>query len=152
MKKFKLLVFILAAISFFSINCSPTSSENPEILTASYKITTQKQNYYESLKEWGFCEVYFEITNTGNVEINYYKIYFEATCSDGSKYYDWTNGESVGVGKIVSDMTYINTADKEVVYVIATNIELTIYEYDVLKTTLEEEINRNGKEIELTHY
>lgn len=44
---------------------------------------------------------------------------------DGSKYYDWTNGLSVGVGHKYSDWTMVNVAGKQVTSVEITDWELT---------------------------
>jgi len=97
-----------------------------QVLDATFVITDWTQTYYEYLEEWSdYVYVYYEVENTGNVEIDYYKVYLTVTCIDGSKYYDWTNGLSVGVGHKYSDYTMVNVAGKKVVSVQITDWELS---------------------------
>jgi len=121
--KVLLLVFIVFLI-FALIGCSGTIT--PEILSANFIITDWEQNYYEYSEEWSdYVYIYYEVENTGNVEIDYYKVYLTVTCIDGSKYYDWTNGLSVGVGHKYSDWTMVNVAGKQAISVEITDWELT---------------------------
>lgn len=94
----------------------------------SVKITDWELTNYEYSSGWSnYVYIYYELENTGNVEIDYYKVYFTITCIDGSKYYDWDNGLSVGVGCKYSDWTMVNVARKQVISVIITDWELTHY-------------------------
>ena len=96
---------------------------------AVFTITNIEQTYYNYSEKWSNAYIYFEVENTGNVEIDYYKVWFTVTCEDGSKYYDWTNGSSVNVGSKLSDYTIINVAGKQAVSVEITDWELTNYDY-----------------------
>lgn len=91
----------------------------------SVEITDYELTNYEYSSGWGnYVYIYYEIENTGNVEIDYYKVHFTITCIDGSKYYDWDNGLFVGVGCEYSDWTMRNVAGKQVVSVKVTDWEL----------------------------
>ena len=128
MKK-KILLSVLVIILILAlIGCSPST----KILSANIIITDWEQDYYDW--SWGgewsdYVYVYYEIENTGNVEIDYYKVYLTVTCSDGSKYYDWTNGLSVGVGHRYSDYTMVNVAGKRAISVKITDWELTNWSF-----------------------
>jgi len=98
--------------------------------TARFEITDWTQGYYEYFEEYSsYVYVYFNVTNTGSVDIDYYKVWIEVTCADGSKYQDWTNGSNVARGTYISDWTMINTAKKQAVSVSVTKYELTSYSY-----------------------
>ena len=111
----------------FLVGCSGVTTPT-KIKSANFIITGWEQDYYEYSQDWGdYVYIYYEVENTGNVEIDYYKVYFTVTCIDGSKYYDWTNGLSVGVGHKYSDYTMVNVAGKKAVSVEITGWELTHY-------------------------
>ena len=123
MKKIILLSVFVIFLILALIGCSGIII--PEILSANFIITEWKQDYYEYFEEWSdYVYVYYEIENTGNIEIDYYKVYLTVTCIDGNKYYDWTNGLSVGVGHKYSDWTMVNVAGKKAISVIITDWEL----------------------------
>ncbi|GAI02301.1 unnamed protein product, partial [marine sediment metagenome] len=83
-----------------------------------------------ALGEWSaYADIYYEVENIGAVEIDSYKIWFTVTCADGSKYYDWDSGYSLGVGKKLSDSELVNVAGKQAISVEITDWELTNYEY-----------------------
>ena len=92
-----------------TLSCSP--KEPP--LNASFKIKDWEQPYYDSLHKWGIVEVYYEIENTGTLDIDYYEVYFIVECMGGQEYYDWTNGTNVRVGKKMSGHTMIDVGDYE---------------------------------------
>jgi uncharacterized protein involved in high-affinity Fe2+ transport len=125
--KRKVLISVYMLLILVLVGCSgPIASL--KILSANFIITDWNQNYYEYSGEWSdYVYVYYEVENTGNVEIDYYKVYLTVTCADGSKYYDWTNGLSVGVGHKYSDYTMVNVAGKRAVSVVITDWELTHY-------------------------
>lgn len=123
MKKKFLLLFFVIFLVLTLIGCAGIIT--PDILSANFIITEWKQDYYEYFEEWSdYVYVYYEVENIGNVEIDYYKVYFTVTCVDGSKYYDWTNGLSVGVGHKYSDWTMVNVAGKKAISVVITDWEL----------------------------
>ncbi len=93
--------------------------------SAAFEITDWTQNYYESLQEYGLVYVYYKATNTGTVDIDYYEVWIEVQCADGSTYQEWTNGSNVACGTYVTDYTLIDTADKRAVSVSITKYELT---------------------------
>lgn len=96
---------------------------------ASFQITSWEQDYYEYFQEYAYVYIYFRITNTGAVDIDYYEVYFEVKCRDGSTYQDWTNGLNVKVGKSIDDWTLINTAKKEAILVTVSDYDLTSYSF-----------------------
>ena len=101
---------------------------SPALPTATFEITEWTQDYYEYLGEYSsYVHVYYKVTNTGTVHIDYYQVWIEVTCVDGSKYQEWTNGLNVACGTYLTDYTMINIAEKQAVSVSITNYELTSY-------------------------
>ena len=94
---------------------------------ASIKITSWEQDYSSYSEEYRYVYVYFEVTNTASVDIDYYEVWFDVKCADGSVYQDWTNGSHLLVGKKLSDWTMISTAHKRAVSVTATDFRLWSY-------------------------
>lgn len=92
-------------------------------------ITSWTQDYYEYLDEYGMVWVYFEVRNTGAIDIDYYKVWIEVRCADGSRFQDWTNGLDVSPGKYVSDYTLVNVAGKRAVAVEITGFEVDNWSY-----------------------
>jgi len=102
--------------------------KDKEVLSASFVITDWEQDYYEYNDEWSdYVYVYYEVENTGDVDIDYYEVFFIVECKGNKDYYDWTNGSNVRVGKKLSDSTLINVAGKEVMDVEVEDWELTTY-------------------------
>jgi len=75
--------------------------------------------------------VYYDLKNTGNVTIDYYKIYFIAQCTDNSTITDWTNGLNVLPGTMVSDYTFFDIGNKTVSSMAVYKIYLENYQYDL---------------------
>ena len=123
--KSRVLLLVLAIFLILSlVGCVIVPSS--KILTAEIVITGWEQNYYESWQEWSdLVKVWYKITNTGNVDIDYYQIWFTATCIDGSSYEDWTNGLFVDVGHYEFDYMFIDVPNKQVISVAITDWELT---------------------------
>ena len=95
---------------------------------ATIQILSIEQNYYESLGGWSdLVEVWYTIKNTGDADIDYYKIWLKATCTDGSTYEDWTNGTGLDTGHTITDSTFINIPGKEVLRVKITEYELNTW-------------------------
>lgn len=114
-----LVIFLILAL----VGCGVVPQ--PKILSANIIITDWEQSYYEYSQEWSdYVYIYYEIENTGSVDIDYYKVWFIITCTNGSKYYDWTNGLFVDVGHKYSDYTMTNVAGNRVVSVVITDWEL----------------------------
>lgn len=122
------LVLVLAFIITLTGCYSPYVA--PPKPTASFEITDWTQDYYEYFGEYSsYVYVYYKATNTGTVDIDYYQVWIEVTCADGSKYQEWTNGSNVARGTYVTDYTMINTAKKRAISVSVTKYELTSYQY-----------------------
>ena len=114
----------------FLSGCSGTGTiPSTSVPSANVIITWWVQDYF-TYYGWFDPEVHYKITNTGNVDIDYYKIWFTANCIDGSSYEDWTNGVDVNVGYSGVDFTYIDVPGKEVVSVVVTDWELTTWGYN----------------------
>jgi hypothetical protein len=128
MKRKYFLVGLVLILVVFLVGCSEVTPP-AEILSADIVIADWEQNYYEYSGEWSdLVEVWYKITNTGNVDIDYYKIWFTAYCEDGSSYEDWTNGLAVDVGHYEFDTTWINVGkNKKVTSIKVTDWELTHY-------------------------
>lgn len=88
------------------------------IKRATFTITDTKIN--------GYVEIYYSVKNTGNVDIDYYKVWFKVTCIDNSTYTEWDNGTGVNVGKELSDWTIIDIAGKTYL-----KVEITDYGFDL---------------------
>ena len=92
------------------------------------EITSWEQTYYQALGRYStYVDVYFKVTNTGSIDIDYYKVWFEVRCADGSTFQEWTNGLGVSPGTYVSDYTLINVAGKQATSVTTTRFEVESY-------------------------
>lgn len=125
-KTAKALVVLLAVTLVLALSgCYALVDPKP---TASFEITNWTQDYYEYFREYSsYVYVYYKVTNTGTADIDYYEVWIEVTCADGSEYQDWTNGLNVPRGSYVTDYTMINTAKKQAVSVSITRYKLTSY-------------------------
>ena len=102
--------------------------EPTKILSANITITDWKQESYGLLLgRSDYVYVYYAVENTGEVDIDYYKIYLTVTCKKGREFYAWTNGTSVGVGRKNSGSTMVDVAGNKVISVEITDWELTSY-------------------------
>ena len=120
MKRKYYFVILFLVLAMFLSGCSGSS-----ILSANFIITNWEQSYSEYSEEWSnYVYVYYSITNTGNIEIDYYQVYFEVTCADGSKYEEWTNGMFIDVGHTENDYTLILVNGKKAVSVKVSEYEL----------------------------
>jgi hypothetical protein len=79
------------------------------------------------LHKYEYVEVYFDIKNTGNCNITYYKLFFEVICKDNSKYTEWTNGLYLNIGETQSDWIPIETYNKQYDSVRFVSMELDNY-------------------------
>jgi len=102
-----------------------------KILSADVIITDWEQNYYSSWQEWSdLVKVWYKITNIGNVDIDYYQVWFTAYCVDGSSYEDWTNGLFVDVDHYEFDTTYITVwKNRQVTSIQVIDLELTHWDW-----------------------
>ena len=108
---------------------APEPKPEPELeVSAKFRIKNWQQDYDDYFEEWSdYVYVYYEIENTGDVDINYYEVYFIAECEGGKEYYDWTNGLDVRAGDKVTGYTMIGVNGKEVRDVAIDDWELTVY-------------------------
>jgi len=127
MKRKLFFVGLVLILAMLLVSCGGTGTiPSTSVPTANVIITWWVQDYY-TYYGWFNPEVHYKITNTGNVDIDYYKIWFTANCIDGSSYEDWTNGVDVNVGYYGLGFTYIDVPGKEVVSVVVTDWELTTW-------------------------
>lgn len=121
--KLKKLGFIMVLIMtlIFLVGCEwlPIVPE-PDPIAEPVEILKADVEIINWVQEEGEVEITYEITNTGTVDIAYYKILFEITYGDGSIYIIWyekvgiafANNEIVEVVIEVSDeVTKIDIAD-----------------------------------------
>jgi hypothetical protein len=123
-------MFLLASCnSPISPKIDPVPIPEPvaKVKSATVTITNIYQDYYSSLGDYGYTKFFYEVKNTGNCFIDYYKIWFEATCTDGSKYIDWDNGLNVDIDGTIADYTLIYTSWKQYSSIRVVLIELTSY-------------------------
>ena len=70
----------------------PEPEPDEEILKANIVIVSREQL-------GNLFTIYYEIENTGNVDIGFYEVWFTIKCSDNSEYIGWDIGSDVKVGK-----------------------------------------------------
>ncbi|RLB89566.1 MAG: hypothetical protein DRH10_05710 [Deltaproteobacteria bacterium] len=93
-------------------------------LSATATITKVEETGIDALK------ISYKITNTGDLNIDYYQIYFTGKLADGSTISDWTNGLDVLSGTTRADITYFDTGGLDVQEVAITKIILKNYAHD----------------------
>lgn len=91
--------------------------EPDEILQAKIVITGLEQSF-------DYAYVYYEIENTGSVDIDFYQIWFTVKCTDNSEYTDWTVGLDLKVGDKRNDYGLVNVGEKTAESVEIKNWEL----------------------------
>jgi len=83
----------------------PTPPQKPEPepeleISALCRIKNWSQDYWDYSEEWSdLVEIYIEIENTGDLDIDYYEIFYIVECSGGNDYYGMVNGSGIRVGK-----------------------------------------------------
>lgn len=103
----------------------PPSPPSPSRkLAAEFEIIGWEQSHYPSLGKYSAVRISYRITNTGDYDIAYYKVWFEVRCADGTMFRDWTNGLDVKVGKYATSVTYVDTAGKGATAVSVSDYEL----------------------------
>ena len=114
------IIFILCLFSFC---CDDFTTPEAQV-----KVTDWEQNYYSYFGGWSdLVKFWYEIENTGNINIDYYKIWFQARCFDGSEYKDWTNGIGLDIGRKINDYMFISVPHKKVESVSVVDYDLTSY-------------------------
>jgi len=99
---------------------SPSPEPEPEpdeILQAKVVITKLEQSL-------NYAEIYYEIENTGSVDIDFYQIWFTVKCTDDSEYTDWTVGLDLKIGDKRNDYGLVDIGEKTAESVTIKNWEL----------------------------
>jgi len=111
------------------VSTFPTPSPEPEpepepdeILQAKVTITNLEQSL-------NYAWIYYEIENTGSVDIDFYQIWFTVKCTDDSEYTDYTVGASLKVGDRRNAIGLIDIGEKTAEFVTIKNWELTNYDF-----------------------
>lgn len=91
------------------------------------EVTNWEQDYYQYFGDYGYVQVFYKVTNTGALDIDYYEAWFEVQCADGSTFQDWTNGVNVRAGGYVTDSTLVGTAGKQATAVKITSFKVKTY-------------------------
>ncbi|MBA7578614.1 hypothetical protein ES708_20479 [subsurface metagenome] len=113
------------------VNTFPTPPPEPipdpdpgpeEVLKAKVTITNLEQ-YLD------YAWIYYEIENTGSIDIDFYQIWFTVKCTDDSEYTDWTVGLDLKIGDKRSDVGLVNVGGKTAESVGIKNWELTNYDF-----------------------
>jgi len=112
-RSYLVLPVSLCLIALLLVSCDTADIiPEPEALVS---ILRWEQPYYEFWGGWSdLVEVWYEIANTGRVDIQYYKIWFVAMCEDGGEYEGWTNGLGLDKGHTMSDSMFITVPKKKV--------------------------------------
>ena len=127
-----LLIFLFVFVLL--VGCDYTGEPDPDIPDinepqAIFTITDWEQDYYEYSESWGSVAIYYQVENTGNVDIDFFDVYFEIQCVDDSIYIDWDFDIGPHKGKTISYYTYAYPANKEAISVIVSDYELTVYDW-----------------------
>jgi hypothetical protein len=72
-----------------------------------------------------YVYVYYDIKNSGEAYISYYKVWFTITYDDGSQYTDWTNGLDLLLGERWPGYKIIEGEKRKAVTVEVSDYELT---------------------------
>jgi len=101
----------------------PESEPEPIEILKAYVVITSLEQYLD------YAFVYYEIENTGNIDIDFYQIWFTVKCTDNSEYTDWTVGLDLKIGDKRSDVGLVNIGEKTVESVEIKNWELVNYDF-----------------------
>jgi hypothetical protein len=92
-----------------------------EILQASIIIVSWEQS-------GDSVTIYYEIENTGSVDIDFYEVWFTIKCTDDSEYIGWTVGSDLKVGDRRNAFGLVDVGEKTAESVKIKNWELTNYD------------------------
>lgn len=143
MQRFQYYALSLILLFFFLTCCANNDIEFPKFPddtddidyiyepspTADINIVNWEQDYWDYSGKWDQVKINYEITNTGVIIIDYYTIWFEVKCVDGSKYVEDDISGDILPGTTKADYTYVYTADKEAVAVRLFDYELEHYDW-----------------------
>jgi len=113
---------ILKSITVSLPALSETEPEPDEILQANVIITNLEQSL-------NYARIYYEIENTGSIDIDSYQIWFTVKCTDDSEYTDWTVGLDLKIGDKRNDFGSVDIGEKTAESVKIKNWELTNYDF-----------------------
>jgi len=113
---------ILKSITVSLPALSETEPEPDEILQANVIITNLEQFL-------NYARIYYEIENTGSIDIDSYQIWFTVKCTDDSEYTDWTVGLDLKIGDKRNDFGSVDIGEKTAESVKIKNWELTNYDF-----------------------
>ena len=91
---------------------------------AKFTITSWNQDYSSGL--WGDVFIYYDITNTGSVDIDYYRVYFDVAVVD-FVFSAFSYGLGVSPGETHSEMVVSGTAGERAISVTVSDYTLTSY-------------------------
>ena len=116
------LSLALLALCFLFYGCDWLA---PEV---SITVDSFEQAYYKTFGGYSdLVQIFYTIKNTGSVTVDYYEVWFEAICFDGTKYEDWTNGLNLPPGRSISDSMFITVPHKQVSRIRLVDYELSNY-------------------------
>ena len=107
----------------------PTPTPEPEPEPEPGEILQAKVTFTKLEQSFGYAWVYYEIENTGNVDIDFYQIWFTVKCTDDSEYTDWTVGLDLKIGDKRNDFGLVDIGEKTAESVEIKNWELTNYDF-----------------------
>ena len=107
---------------FVCVSPTPPPGPGPEpgpdgALQAYVEITKLEQSS-------NYAKVYYEIENTGSIDIDFYQIWFTVKCTDNSEYTDWTVGLDLKVGDKRNHYCLVDVGEKTAKSVTIKNWEL----------------------------
>ena len=117
--------FTKSDIVYISVGTFPTPSPEPEpdeILQASIVIVSWEQWY-------DIVTIYYEIENTGSIDIDSYEVWFTIECTDDSEYIDWDAGLDVKVDEKKMGLSIKGIEGKTAKSVSIRNLDLTNYDF-----------------------
>lgn len=124
--------YLFCLLSVFLFTCALndiplTPSTRPTLTKLEVEITILSCEQYEYSGKYTSAKILYKIENTGTVDFDFYKLWFEVTCVDGSKFDHGAGGRGLDAGKDSTKSLLIDTKDKQAITVEMTDYELEIY-------------------------
>jgi len=128
MKKLAIVLMIVLAMTVLA-GCDwlPFLPDTPEPVIPVETLSANVE-IINWVQDEGEMELTYEITNTGTVDIAYYKIQFEVTYGDGSSYMIWLEKEGI----VYADSEIVETliaVSEEVTRVDVVDLKLTEWKF-----------------------
>ena len=142
-KYFLLVSFLVLAMFLVGCNTEYIFPVTPENLSANVTITNWSQSHQEhNGVGWSrIVQIYWELVNTGAEKIDYWEIYFIATCIDGNEYYGvvkrWSVEGGIEIGGKACGWTLIWLEGKEVISVKISEVYLNSFKSSITMLELE---------------